>query len=348
MQLSNPRIAAVAFALLAAWTPAARAQQPVDVAAVVDGTAISVRDVEAPIAARLFALEQQAYQLRKSSLETIISRRLLENEARRRGTTAEALRSSLTQARAAVTAEAVEAGYAENAEALSAMSGDEARERVRLDLESQAKMKAYRDALAALRSKAAVEVRLAPPRLPAMKIDDSSPSRGPRQAPVVVTMFTDFQCPYCKAEQPLVQKLLAAFPEEVRLVVKQLPLEQHPFAMTAARGAVCAAQQQHFWEYHDNLFARDAVNASAPRDAARESGLDLARFDSCLNGEESRNAVLADVQEARRDGIAGTPTFVVNGRLLSSNSFEELQSAVADELSATHPSPQPSTSISAR
>lgn len=84
----------------------------------------------------------------------------------------------------------------------------------------------------------------------------SSPIRGPVNAWVTMVEFGDFECPFCGEEEPVVEALLRAFPNDLRLVFKNFPLTSiHPYAEGAAIAAECAGEQGDFWPMHDILFA---------------------------------------------------------------------------------------------
>jgi protein-disulfide isomerase len=144
---------------------------------------------------------------------------------------------------------------------------------------------------------------------------DPGRARGPATAPVTILEWSDFQCPFCREAQPVLERLLAEFPDTVRLVFKDFPLRSHGLAGPAALAARCAGAQGRFWEYHDMLFltqpafARDELVAYA-----RRLGLDTTRFAECLDSAAPREAVVADQREGREAGVRATPTFFVNGR----------------------------------
>lgn len=143
-------------------------------------------------------------------------------------------------------------------------------------------------------------------------------SAGAEQAPVVVVEFTDYQCPFCARhfEQTLPQlKQNYISTGRVRYVVRDLPLPQiHRYAVNAATAARCAQAQgsDKYWRYHDALFARQKEIADTlfPR-LAREVGLDLPKFRTCVRSGETGLLVERDVAEANRVGLAGTPAFVI-------------------------------------
>ncbi len=187
----------------------ARAQTPETVPemvlASVDGVSITQKQVDESIAARIYPLQQQLYAIRKAALENLIVSRLLEVEAKARGMPVEELRRQLTQGEIAVTRAQVEEAYAQNASFFASMSPDEARERLRLDLENQARMKHYRAGIEALRKKWSVTVNLAEPLFATALDDGASPARGAPKAAVTIVEFSDFECPFCRDVQACAQ-----------------------------------------------------------------------------------------------------------------------------------------------
>src|SRR5215470_18484794 len=92
------------------------------------------------------------------------------------------------------------------------------------------------------------------------KIDAArSPVRGPKEAPVTIVEFSDFQCPYCAGLQSTLDQVLKAFPKEVNLVYKQFPLNIHQYSKQAAVASVAAHQQGKFWMLHDKMFQNFAA-----------------------------------------------------------------------------------------
>ena len=163
---------------------------------------------------------------------------------------------------------------------------------------------------------------------------DPGRTRGPAAAPVTILEWSDFQCPFCREVQPVLGRLLAEFPDTVRLVFKDFPLRSHELAVPAALAARCAEAQGRFWEYHDMLFltqpafARDELVAYA-----RRLGLDTTRFAECLDSAAPREAVVADQREGREAGVRATPTFFVNGRKIEGAlPIEEFRDAIRSAL----------------
>jgi protein-disulfide isomerase len=310
------------------------AQTEEKILAVVNGRKITEGEVDKSIAGQLVPLQQQLYALRKVALDNLVLRVLLEVEAKRRGIPIEALKRELTSAQVEVPEGDVEETYAENRQAFGGMSEDEAKERLRLDLESEARMRNYSLALAKLKESARIELYLAEPRLPIeITLAENAPVIGKRDAAVTIIEFSDFQCPFCKGVQTTLKKILQAHGNNVRLVFRHLPLEIHPQALPSARAAFCAGEQNRFWQYHDALFASEELSPETFNAIASRLGLDLQQFQTCVTSESSRLAVVKDSQEARRLGINGTPSFIINGTLLrGAPSFEDFNGIIMRQL----------------
>jgi len=333
------RVLQVLF-LIAAFGASVKSQNSNTVLAKVAGREITQKEVDESILAQIFPLEQRVYAIRKTALENLITSAILEAEARQQGISVEELRKHLTAGDITVTLAQVEAAYSQNAPFFAAMSPDEVRERVRLDLETQARITNYKSALSRLKQKYRIEFLLEEPRLP-MAADIDSPSRGSNTSAVTITEFSDFECPYCKSVQDTVKQVLQAYGAQVRLVFKHLPLEIHQGALPAAKAAVCAAAQNRFWEYHDSLFASSDYSATELENKAVRLGLDISRFNACLQSPETLATVVRDKQQAARLGIDSTPTFLVNGKLVrGAIKPEDLKSLIDRELriaqSASH------------
>ncbi|HET6585003.1 MAG TPA: thioredoxin domain-containing protein [Nannocystaceae bacterium] len=162
------------------------------------------------------------------------------------------------------------------------------------------------------------------------------PSRGPDDAPVTIVAFSDFECPFCIRGANNLEKVVASHPGKVRVVFRNMPLPMHAGAEPAAIAALAAHRQGKFWEMHDALFATQGKFAVDDLDAlADEIGLDMTRYRSDIADPALAAALKRDVDEAKRLGVTGTPSFFVNGRLVvGARPADELTTLVAEEAAA--------------
>ena len=167
---------------------------------------------------------------------------------------------------------------------------------------------------------------------------------GPAGAPVELVVFSDFQCPYCLTLAERVYELINRFPDNLTIVFKHFPLgkacnslvtnDTHPYACSAARAAESAHLQGKFWPFHDALFANGVAGEEAIERAARESGLDMQRFELDQLSEETTRKVQADVDLGVRVGVDGTPTVFINGRRAPGTSLQLLEALIGKQLEA--------------
>ena len=139
--------------------------------------------------------------------------------------------------------------------------------------------------------------------------------RGPAGADVTLVEYGDFECPYCGQAEPVIRELLADF-GDLRYVWRHLPLNDvHRRAQLAAEASEAAASQGAFWPMHDLLLAhQDELNPKDLIGYAEQLGLDVKSFTEDLRSNRWSERVAADVESADVSGVAGTPTFFVNGQ----------------------------------
>lgn len=155
--------------------------------------------------------------------------------------------------------------------------------------------------------------------------EGKSPFRGPADAPVTIVEFGDYECPYCAQDEPTVKKVLAAYPTQVKLVFKNLPLDIHPKAKQKALVAECVGVQGRYWQAHDQFFA------GAPPKKVTE-GVDEGKLNACVS-QGGEGQVERDLALAKRLGLATTPSFVIDGiRIGGTLGFEQFKLLIDAEL----------------
>jgi len=167
------------------------------------------------------------------------------------------------------------------------------------------------------------------------------PSRGPQTPIISMVEFSDLECPYCKAAQPLVEKLSADFPQ-VRYVFQHYPLpeKQHPWAKKAAKYADCAGRTSPaaFWKYIDSIYENQGSIALAIADdklqeLATAAGLDPQKLAACASSPETEVRINKSVELGNSVGIMGTPTIFINGRKVEdTTSYDQLKALMQFEI----------------
>lgn len=144
---------------------------------------------------------------------------------------------------------------------------------------------------------------------------EGSPTLGPPDAPVTLTLFTDFECAYCARLAPVLDQVHQAYPQTVRIVFKNYPLRMHRNAVQAALGALAAHDQGQFWPFHDRLFENYNQLSPGKIDEIREElALDAERFRARMNDPALKALIRRDLEEGSAAGLRGTPTVYINGK----------------------------------
>ena len=141
-------------------------------------------------------------------------------------------------------------------------------------------------------------------------------ARGAEDAPVTLVEYGDYECPYCGQAEIAIRELLSSFGDDLRYVWRHLPLNDvHANAQMAAEAAEAAAAQDAFWPMHDALLTHQ--DELTPKDLGRyaeELGLDVERFWEDVRRRRGAERIAEDVGSADASGVAGTPSFFINGR----------------------------------
>ena len=164
----------------------------------------------------------------------------------------------------------------------------------------------------------------------------SSAVRGPKDAPVTITMFSDFQCPFCAQTAPVIEQVLAAYPNDVNFVMKQFPLRSiHPQADPAARAAIAAGKQGKFWEMHDELYKNSrTLSPETIKGLAEKLGLDMKKFEADMNSDEVKKQVEEELALGAKSDVRGTPSFFVNGKIAQNRTVDGFKAQIDAELKA--------------
>jgi protein-disulfide isomerase len=319
LQMRNLILAVLSSVAVIALTSACNKEARVIVADV-DGQIVYASDLEKSAAKALSEQRERLYRLQKQKLEEYVDAVLLSRETKKNGVSVGTLLDREVNSKIMpITDDEIDVFYGSNKARLG-MDLKEAREQIREFLRVK-KIEAQKALyLKSLRSNSRIETYLeAPPLFRAEVPIPGAPSKGPEYAPVTIVKFEDYQCPFCKQVQPIFGELFARYNGKIRLVHKDLPLENiHPQARQAAEAARCADEQGKFWTYHDKLYASaSTLSAEDVKNYARELGLNVGLFDGCFATGKYRAIVEKDISDGVQLGLTGTPTFFINGREIS-------------------------------
>lgn len=173
---------------------------------------------------------------------------------------------------------------------------------------------------------------------------DDDPVLGNKDAKLTIIEFSDFQCPFCRVFwKDTYKQIKKEYIDtgKVKLVYRDYPLDFHPMAGPSAQAAECADDQGKFWEMHDKIFMEQdklgqgtvTYAASDLKKWASQIGLNASQFNQCLDSGKYKSEVEKDLADGSASGISGTPSFVINGRLMvGAQPFSAFKAVIDEEL----------------
>lgn len=315
--------------------------------AVANGLSILAAEVEAAAAETLrsLALKKAQFEIEiqrerqsvlENALDSVLEERALSAEAAKRNISVrDLLEIEVNRAAVAPTDEAVAAFYNANRTALQGSLGDNAAS-IRAYLGDRQRQSIHESFVQGLKTKYGAVSMIEPLRMDIPT--DGRPARGPVDAPVTLVEFSDFECPYCRALSPTLQRVASDYKDQVRTVYLQFPLADiHPNALKAAEASLCALDQDKFWPMHDAMFAdQTRLGVEDLKRKAAELSMDTHAFSTCLDTGKHFTRVRTDVGAGVKAGVTGTPALFINGRaLLGNQPYEEIRRVIEDELRRT-------------
>jgi protein-disulfide isomerase len=160
----------------------------------------------------------------------------------------------------------------------------------------------------------------------------NGPSKGSKNAPLQVVIFSDFQCPFCKRVEPQLSELEKEYGSKVHMTWKNYPLPFHNNAEPAAEAAMAANAQGKFWQMHDKLFENNtALDRASLEKYAEELGLNMAKFKADLDAQKYKDQIQSDTKEGQAVGVNGTPAVFINGRKINGAYPWETFKKIADD-----------------
>jgi protein-disulfide isomerase len=295
----------------------ARSSPARDTVATLGGQAITSAQLARQVGNKLFGVQTEEYNQKLEILENMIAERLLTQEAERRKLTRQQLEQREVEAKVSPVTEAEKKSTYEQVKArVQGRPEAEVLKDIERDLTQQRRQARHTQFVGELKAKAGVRILLDPPRLK-VAVDPAS-AKGPSSAAVTIIEFSDFECPYCSRAAATIRQLQQAYVKDMRIVFRHYPLPFHQNARKAAEAAECAREQGKFWEMHDKLFETQK-NLTLPdlKKRAVELGLNAQTFAQCLDSGRHAARVGKDASDGESYGVKATPTFFINGRLIS-------------------------------
>ncbi|MGZ3787558.1 MAG: DsbA family protein [Bacteriovorax sp.] len=304
------------------------------VAASVGGEQILDKDLNAGIESDLYDAEMKVYDIKFGKLQSMLLEKFMNQDPNKKGLSNDDFLNKFI-AKDVKVADADIEKFIKDRQIPKDQVNPEIRERIKQYLEVEAKKLAVDKWIAEKTKKTPVEVYIQKPQRPVFDVNiKDAPFKGSADAKVTLVEYSDFQCPFCSKASVTVAELEKKYGSKLKVAFKNYPLPFHSQARLAAEAAQCANEQgsKLFWKMHDAMFAdqtkldKDGLYASAKKIGVKE-----ADFKACLEATKYKAVIDSDMAEGQKLGIKSTPTFFINGKLVSGAQPIEVFSEVIDE-----------------
>ena len=306
------------------------------VAARINGQEVSMAELEKGIESDLFEAESRLYEIKLNKLRQIVLERLIAADPRKKDLTEnEFLEKYVTKAKRPSKKEIND--FIKERQIPAENVTEEFRGRVEQFLMVEARRKSIEDWMGKQTLKNPVEVFLPVPQRPIFYVDiTGAPFIGKDDAKVTIVEFTDLQCPFCAKAHRTLDRLIKKYGPKVKLVWKNFPMPFHNDARLAAQAARCAYDQGvgAMTKMVDAMFNQQTtLDLDSILAMAKKNGLKVEDLKTCVATSKYAALIEQDIIQGQSLGIASTPTFYINGRLLNgAQPIEEFTALIEEEL----------------
>jgi len=293
---------------------------------------ISLNELDEAAKSELQEVELKTYQIRKGVLNDLINKKLLEMAAKKAGKTVDAYLAEEVDAKVKMPTEEELLSLYNSRKQPNMPAFEEMKSNIQQYVVENQKSQLLRAHIQSLKDTTQVSSNLETPRV---KIDvGNSPSLGPKDAPITIVEWSDYQCPYCQQVRPTIWKLLDEYKDKIHYVFKDFPLYMHKDAPKAHEACHCADEQGKYFECNKILFNNRAnLKVDNLKEYAKRLELDTENFNTCLDSGKYAKQVQDEQQEGIKAGVNGTPAFFINGIMLSgAQPYQNFKQIIEEEL----------------
>lgn len=304
-----------------------------------DGGTITQKDVEKNNEQEFYEIRQKEFQIRQQAAFETARERIFEAEAKKRGMAVDKfVESEMARRRSgAVTEEAIRQFYETNKGRINQPFAI-VKDRIRQQLINNQEKGARDSLISELFKQYNFKFNLKEPEAPKLNlVNDGKPFWGKADAKVVITEFSDFECPYCRQMQGDVQRLKAEYGGKIKWVFRNFPLDFHAQAMPTHIAASCSGKQGKYFEFQTRVFAipyngrQLDMSPKQLEGIAQGIGLNMNAYNQCFADKDGRerSEIEADMRYGQKVGVRGTPTIYINGVLYQQErSYDAMKEAI--------------------
>lgn len=305
-----------------------------EVAAKYKGQDIKVNEVFRGAETEIFEAEMKVYEIKMAKLKAWLIERMIEADPNKKDLSNDEFLKKYIAKEVTISEKEIQAFIKERSIPTEHIN-DQMKQRIKQFLTMEAEKGAIESWFDKQTQNNPVEVYIAKPIRPVFSVQvGDAPFVGKADAKVTIVEFSDFQCPFCQKGAGVMEEVKKKYGNKVKIAFKNYPLPFHNNAKTAANAGLCANEQgvNFFWKMHDQMFANQgSLTAEGLVGMAKKIGLKEADFKTCLESNKFAVKVESDIKEGQDVGVKSTPTFFVNGKMISGAVPLEQFSEVIDQ-----------------
>lgn len=291
-------------------------------------------EVFSGIEGEIYQKEQELFELKMAKIKSLVLSELIRLDPSRGTMTDEEFLAKNVSSQISIKNEDVEA-FANDKKIPKQHMTPEMKDRIKKFLEIDAQKIAVETWMGKKTANSPIEIFIAKPKRPVFNVSsEGAPFQGAVEAKVTLVEFSDFQCPFCAKGAEILANLKKKYGNKIKVVFKNFPLEFHKDARKAAEAGLCINDQntKMFWSFHDYLFKnQDKLNDEGLAAGAKFVGANVDNFKKCLEERKFAQQVAKDIADGKNASVKSTPTFFVNGQLISGAMPLEIFSELIDE-----------------
>ncbi len=341
--LGTASVAAVAFAVISACTGEQAKAKPnivhkdapkAGLVAKIGGEEITEDQLMGDDKLDFFDLKKREYELKMNQLNKLMVEKLIGAEAKKENMSLDDFVSKKVVKGEIKISDKDYKKFVADKHIPESQLNPQIKERIIAYMQGMKKQDMVQEYIGKLTKSTPVEVYFTRPKMQVNVEAGNGPFAGGEKAKVTVVEFSDFQCPFCARAAETVGELKKKYGDKVKIVFRQFPLPMHKDAKGAAEASMCVNEQgtSKFWKFHDLAFKnQDKLDGENLTKLAKEAGADEKKFKECVDGKKFAGAVQGDLTYGEKIGVKSTPTFFVNGQLISGALPVEAFSEIIDE-----------------
>ncbi|MCC7441735.1 MAG: DsbA family protein [Bdellovibrionales bacterium] len=297
-----------------------KAAPSADVVAKINGQTITMEDLVGDEKVAYFDLEKKLFEFKMARLKAVMVDRLVGSEAKGKSmSTAEYVEKHVTKGKLKVSDKEYNDFVKEKRIPESSINPS-LKERIMAYLEENKREEVVDAYVAKITKSNPVEVYFTKPKMDIKVEIGNAPTMGGDKAPVTIVEFSDFQCPFCSRGATTMHEVAKKYGSKVKIAFKHFPLPMHREAKPASEASMCVNEQdsKKFWKFHDLVFENQkALDDASLEKYAQQVGADMKKFKECYGSKKYAKTVDEDMAYGEKLGVRSTPTFFVNGELVS-------------------------------